>query len=66
MADCFDDLKNLSPEQLSYVATTIAVIMSKDLNDDEVNALGSFFIGIGGTLSLIAKQRTLLKNCRND
>lgn len=62
MDEC-SSLANLTPEQLSYAATTAAVALSKCLSDDEVNVLGSFFVSVGGTLSMIAKQRLLIKNC---
>ena len=62
MNEC-SSLANLTPEQLSYAATTAAVALSKCLSDDEVNVLGSFFVSVGGTLSMIAKQRILIKDC---
>lgn len=62
MDEC-SSLANLTPEQLSFAATTAAVALSKCLSDDEVNVLGSFFVSVGGTLSMIAKQRILIKDC---
>lgn len=62
MDEC-SSLAKLTPEQLSFAATTAAVALSKCLSDDEVNVLGSFFVSVGGTLSMIAKQRILIKDC---
>lgn len=61
MAKCFD-LKNLSAEKLPYISTTIAVSISKCLDDDEVSVWSSIFFGIGSALSQIEKQRSLIKN----
>ena len=59
------DLANLSPEQISYLTTTIAVTIAKDIDNDTAAVLSSFFFGIGSTLGLIARQRELIQNCRD-
>ena len=58
----FENLKCLSTDELSYLATTLAVSLSKDLDDDTLSVVSSLFFGVGGTLSIISKQRLLLSN----
>jgi len=58
----FENLKCLSTDELSYLATTFAVTLSKDLDDDTLSIISSLFFSVGGTLGLIAKQRLLLTN----
>jgi hypothetical protein len=66
MDECFN-LKNFTPEELSYAATTLATAIAKNLDDDSTAVLSSFFFGVGSTLGLIARQRTLIKDfCQND
>lgn len=57
------DLAKLSPAELSYLTTTIAVTMAQEVDNDTASVLSSFFFGIGSTLGLIARQRTLIENC---
>jgi hypothetical protein len=64
MAEC-SNLKNFSPNELSYLATSIATAMAKNIDDDSAAVLSSFFFGIGSTLGLISRQRTLIKDCCN-
>lgn len=59
------DLAKLSPEQISYLTTTIAVTIAQDIDNDTAAVLSSFFFGIGSTLGLIARQRELIQNCRD-
>ncbi len=59
------DLANLSPEQISYLTTTIAITIAQDIDNDTAAVLSSFFFGIGSTLGLIARQRELIQNCRD-
>ena len=58
----FENLKYLSTDELSYLATTFAVTVSKDLDIDSLKVLGSLLVGVGGTLNLIANQRILLSD----
>lgn len=52
---------DISPEELSYLATTFAVTLSKDLSDHEMRVLCSFFVDVVGTLNLISSQRSLIE-----
>jgi hypothetical protein len=54
------DLSLYSPDELAYIATVAAVAISKGFTTDSINVLGSIFISIGGTLTIIAKQQALL------
>lgn len=56
-------LAEFSPEQIAYAATTIGAALAKNLDNDTVSVLSSFFFGIGSTLGLIEKQRVLLEGC---
>lgn len=62
MNEC-SNFKYLSPEELTYSAATFATAISKDLDNDSVGVLGSFFTAMGNMLTLISKQRALIKNC---
>lgn len=62
MDEC-SDLKYLTPEEFNFSAATLAMAISKDLDDDSVSVLGSFFSAIGTMLTLTAKQRVLIKTC---
>jgi hypothetical protein len=52
-----ESLKGLSPEELSYLAATLAVVMAKDLDDASICILGDLLFSIKVNLDLIAKQR---------
>lgn len=59
------NLAKMSPTELSYLTTTIAVTMARNLDSDTAAVLSSFFFGIGSTLGLISRQRELIRNCRS-
>lgn len=52
-----------SPAQLTCLTTTIANALAEGLDNDTVSMLSSFFFGIGSSLGLIEKQRSLRENC---
>jgi hypothetical protein len=54
-------LKDFSPSELAFLATSIAVAITKGLDDDTISVLSSLFYSIGGSLILIVHQRELLK-----
>ncbi len=56
----YENLKCLSPEELSYLAVTIAVTLAKELDEDSIAVVNSLCFLVGATLGLIAKQRELL------
>lgn len=49
--------------ELAYAATTIAVALSNEFDNADLNILSSFFNAIGDSLGIIASQREALKNC---
>lgn len=59
-------LCDLTPAELSYLATTFAVTISKDLDSNAVRVLCSFFVDVVGTLNLITNQRSLLSDKPHD
>lgn len=46
--------------ELTYLASSFAIALSKNLNQNEINLLSSFFVAIGDNLAIIANQ------CNND
>jgi hypothetical protein len=52
--------KNLTPDEIANLATTIAVTLSKGLDDRELFVMYQLFFSIGGSLGLIARQRNFL------
>jgi len=52
-------LKDYTPEELSYLATTFAVAITKGMDILSIRVLCSFFTNVIGTLSLIINQRIL-------
>ena len=47
-------LSSLSGCELVALATYLSIIISKDLNPDEIDTLGNFFSALGSNLSTIA------------
>jgi len=54
-------LNDLTPTELSYLATTFAVTISEGLDIKSMRVLCSFFVDVVGTLNLIINQRSLLE-----
>lgn len=52
---------DFTPEELSYVATSFAVAITKDLDNASIKVMCNFFVQVVGTLNLILTQRNLLK-----
>ncbi|ABK62580.1 MULTISPECIES: hypothetical protein [Clostridium] len=48
--------RNSSAQQLAAASSLIAIILSKNLNLEEINVLGNFIASIGATLLTIAAQ----------
>lgn len=54
-------VQDFSPEELSYLATSFAVAVTKDLDNASIKVMCNFFVQVVGTLNLIQTQRILLK-----
>lgn len=54
-------VRDFSPEELSYLATSFAVALAGDMDGESLKVLCSFFVNVVGTLNLIAAQRGLMK-----
>lgn len=54
-------LNELTPEELSYLATSFAIAVSKDLDVCSIRVLCSFFADVVGNFNLIINQRFLLE-----
>lgn len=59
-------LRDLSPEELSYMATSFAVAITKGLDNSSIKVMCNFFVQVVGTLNLILGQRSLLKENDHD
>lgn len=53
--------KDMSPEELSYFATTFAVTLSQGLDPGSMRVLCSFFYCVINTLNLISSQRACIE-----
>lgn len=51
---CFD---NISGCNLIGLASSTAIVISKDLSSDEISLLGAFFTSLGDNLALIAASQ---------
>ena len=47
---------NKSGCELTYLASTYAIAISKGLNQDKIALLAAFFVSIGDNLAIIATQ----------
>lgn len=54
-------VRDLSPEEISYLATSFAVALTKDLDNASIKVMCSFFVSVVSSLNLIIAQRGLLK-----
>lgn len=45
-----------SAEQLSFLASLLAIVISKGKNADQLNVIGNFIVGVGGVILTIAAQ----------
>lgn len=52
---------NITPNELSILANTIAIGLADDKSADEINVLGNFIVAIGGLLLAIAAQQQNLQ-----
>lgn len=50
-------LDSLSPDDLSLLASVIAISLSKGRTSDELNVLGNFISALGSLISTIAAQK---------
>lgn len=50
-------LDSLSPDELSLLASIIAISLSKGRTSDELNVLGNFVSALGSLISTIAAQK---------
>lgn len=63
-SECASGIAELSPDQLAAAAYSIATALSRDFSAKETAVLSSFFFNIGSVLGLIARQRELIDDCR--
>jgi hypothetical protein len=58
-------LKCVPGAQLAYTATTIALAISKEFDNEDINILSSFFNAIGDSLGIIASQQAAIEACQS-
>ena len=54
-------MENLSPEQIAFLATSIAVDLAKNKSIEEINLIKTIANQVCATLSTICTQRFLLE-----
>ena len=54
-------MENLSPEQIAFLATSIAVDLAKNKSIEEINLIKTISNQVCATLSTICAQRFLLE-----
>ncbi|MBU3102387.1 MULTISPECIES: hypothetical protein [Clostridium] len=55
-------IEELTPYELATLASTVAVIISKDLDVNQQNVIGNFILSMGVNISTIASQSEYLSN----
>jgi hypothetical protein len=55
-------INSTSPDQLSILASVVAISLAKDKSANEVNVLGNFIAAVGAQLLTIAAQQESLKS----
>ncbi len=58
--------KCISGERLAFIASTIAIALSKEFDLDDINILSGFFSAIGDNLAIIAAQRSACTSASDD
>ena len=58
-------LLSLPPKQFVTLATVFGFLLLDDLNVDQQNALGNFFLSIGQTMLTAAAQEQALQSCNS-
>lgn len=55
-------VRDFSPEEISYMATSFAAALANDMDNASLRVLCTFFVSVVGSLNLIIAQRGLLKD----
>lgn len=50
----------LSTDELTFLASLVALLLSRGLNADQINVLGNFIIAVGSLMTTIAAQEAAL------
>lgn len=58
-------LNSLSPNELSILASAIAIGLAEDRNTDEINVLGNLIVAVGSILLTIAAQEQSLQSIKS-
>ncbi len=56
------DFSNINPDTLVLIVSFLSVLLSQNLNTDELNVLGNVFTQIGASLLTKAAQQTSLES----
>jgi pyrroline-5-carboxylate reductase len=59
-------LKCIPGEQLAYIASTTAIAISKQFDNDDLNILSSFFNAIGDSIGIIAARNAACESGKKE
>ena len=58
-------IESSSPEELSILASAVAISLARDRTKDEINVLGNFTAAVGAILLTIAAQKESIDNLQD-
>ena len=59
-------LNNLSGNELASLAFLVGLLISQNINSNQINSLGNFFEAVGQTMLVIGSQKQLLENNKSN
>jgi hypothetical protein len=58
-------IESSSPEELSILASAVAISLARDRTKDEINVLGNFTAAVGAILLTIAAQKESIETLQD-
>lgn len=58
-------LYSLSGNDLALLASAVGLLLSQNINSNQINSLGNFFEGVGQIMLVIGAQQQLRENNNN-
>lgn len=59
-------LYSLSGNDLALLASAVGLLLSQNINSNQINSLGNFFEGVGQIMLVIGAQQQLRENNNNN
>lgn len=53
------NIKNLSPNELIALSSSLSISLGKDLNSDELSLLAAFFTSFADNLALLSAKKSI-------